>query len=231
MTDIPDTDLYAAEPSVTATERHPEHTMDNLVSGPLRLDENLGKQLPHGHQIYTRLREGAHLSADSPTQFALFRELEQHRDSYTHLFALLGYELVYHPNGFFYFVYPDSVTSQSLTMSRKVALLIYTLIDYLQDNNFDPLATITGEAIARRTFEDTRDHYPDLYQQADLASTEAINGLLEWMNRRGFCQFTGDDQVRFLKPVSRFLEAVEQVTENTEATENTAEVNSVMEDS
>lgn len=180
----------------------------------LFLDENLSTQLPNGRLIYTRLREGTHLSADSPDQFALFKELETHRESYTHLFALLGYELVYHPDGFFYFVYPDSVTGQSLSTSRKVALLIYTLIDFLQDNNYDPAATITSETIELRMIDDTRRHYSDLYEQADLGTLNAITNLLDWMARRGFCQVVSDDHIRFLKPISRFLEAAEQVAEN-----------------
>ncbi len=214
MMDAPAEDLINSTDQETFT---PE-PQPAIVQGPLMLDSNLASHLPQGRLIYTKLREGTHLSADSPDQFPLYKELEQHRESYTHLFALLGYELVYHPDGFFYFIYPDSVTGQSLTTSRKVALLIYTLVDFLQDNNFDPANTISSESIELRLIDDTRNHYSDLYTQADLATMDAVTNLLEWMARRGFCQFVSDERVRFLKPVARFLEAAEELAEAGEVT-------------
>ncbi|MCL6271305.1 hypothetical protein M3P05_15380 [Sansalvadorimonas sp. 2012CJ34-2] len=218
MNNYPDTAEFQQQqmPETTDTSEIMESYQEPAITGPLILDETLAEKLPHSHQIYTRLREGVHLSVDSPDQFPLYKELEQHRDSYTALFSLLGYELIYHPDGFFYFTYPDSTTSQSLTMSRKVALLIFTLIDFLQDNNYDPAATITGEKIALQLLDDTRRHFADLYQQAELSSYDSVSNLLEWMARRGMCLITDEDHIRFLKPINRFLAAAEQVTADAE---------------
>jgi hypothetical protein len=193
------------EQEVISTE--PTVDPENMV-----LNGDLKKHLPNARAIYSKLREGVHLSIDSDEQYPLYKELETYRSAYTSLFGLMGYELIYNPEGFFYFVYVDSITSNSMTMSRKFALLMYTLIDYLQDNNVDPANAILSETVDLQVFEDVRNHYVDLYQQADLHDLNAVISLIEQMAKRGFCQIRGESKVKFLKPIERFIAATEEVT-------------------
>ncbi|MBU2708117.1 chromosome partition protein MukE [Zooshikella marina] len=192
--------------------------MNDITPAPLVLDDQLTKQLPNAKLIYTKLREGVHIAVDALEHYALYKELENHAASYEVLFNLLGYELVYNAEGFFYFRYPDSVTSNSMSTSRKIALLIFTLVDYLQDNNFDPSSMIQDQQIELSLFEKTQECFKDLYTQADMAAPQDLTNLLEWMSKRGFCQIINDTHVKFCKPIERFLAATEAIA-NQQATD------------
>ncbi|MGI0119564.1 chromosome partition protein MukE [Zooshikella sp. RANM57] len=185
--------------------------MNDFTPAPLVIDDQLCKQLPNAKLIYTKLREGVHIAVDALEHYALYKELEKHAASYEVLFNLLGYELVYNTEGFFYFRYPDSVTSNSLSTSRKIALMIFTLVDYLQDNNFDPSSMIQEQQIELSLFEKTQECFKDLYTQADMAAPQDLTSLLEWMSKRGFCQIFNDTHVKFCKPIERFLAATEAI--------------------
>lgn len=187
--------------------------IQTIDDAPLTLDARLFETLPYASDIYSKLRRGVHISANYKDFYPLYRELEAYQDAYQVLFSLLGYQLKHEPQGFYYFAYSQNSSQTGLSQTKKAALLIYALIEYLADNNQEPLHVIYEQEIEQSLLLDVFEHNRDIFSQADIESEDELQKVLRWLELRGFCQFFADKKLRFMPPVDRFLTACEQFSQ------------------
>ena len=123
------------------------------------------EDLPKLREMFQALQSGYHLSNED---FGLYHELQDKEGYYDALFRELGYSLKADQRGYYYFL-PESQAAMNVT-TRRMALLVFVLIEYLADEGVDPYATL-----ARGTFSMSQITGGLFAKHADILR-EAIDG-------------------------------------------------------
>ena len=169
--------------------------------------------LPHLKQIFDDLRRGKHLAeGDGPHVHALREQTE----AYARLFDALGFSLVHHPRGFFYFAADPSanVTDQA----GRMAVFTFILVESLADQG-KPVE----ETLMTHTFNITElphlttDRFVTYMRDVGVTSLEDLRQVLKNMRRLGFAELVGDDLFRFRTPAYRFLDLCSELAAEQEA--------------
>ncbi|OGV73267.1 MAG: hypothetical protein A3K19_14390 [Lentisphaerae bacterium RIFOXYB12_FULL_65_16] len=160
------------------------------------------EDLPKLKELFQTLQSGYHLSNED---FGLYHELQDKEGYYEALFRELGYTLKADQRGYYYFL-PEPQVAMNVT-TRRMALLVFVLIEYLADEGMDPY---TG--IARGNFSMTQitsglfSKHADILRDGGLDSPESIEkSILNNFVGLGFATVNGDE-LRFRPPVNRFLD-------------------------
>jgi chromosome condensin MukBEF MukE localization factor len=159
-------------------------------------------ELPYLEQIFDDLRRGKHLAeGDGPHVHALRENVE----AYARLFDALGFTLVQHPRGFFYFSADPSSTVTD--QAGRMAVFTFILVESLADQGKQ-----VEETLMTHTFNVdelphlSTDRFVTYMRDVGVISVDDIRQVLKNMRRLGFAELVGDDLFRFRTPAYRFLD-------------------------
>jgi chromosome condensin MukBEF MukE localization factor len=163
---------------------------------------------PELAEIFRRLRDGRHLCLEDGKWY---EAIERDTDSFTALFKALGYELVSHRKGIYYFRGDSAVTETA----RKFAVFTFILVEHFGDAGRG-----IEEAVLTNTFalDDlphlTSERYRQTMAEVGVQNVEDLAKLLGSMQRFGFAELAGEDRVRFRRPIYRLLDLCTRVLES-----------------
>lgn len=169
--------------------------------------------------VFRLLRSGRHLCVDDGKNF---RDLELHEQQYTNLFRSLGYDLVRHGQGFYYFGGSNSLSTKGL---RAITLFMMILFQHLEDNKFSDPDRAWERTLTHRIFEINKLPHFETAQRRALMFSLGIDPenlrerVLRLMSRLGMLSLRGGNQFQFRAPIYRFVElcmefSVEEVVTN-----------------
>ena len=159
--------------------------------------------LKHLRDVFQTLSKGYHLSNED---FGLYHELQDHEAVYEELFAALGYTLHVDRRGFCYMTPEDENLVMNVT-TRKMALLLFLVVEYLADSGRDPLTAITrGSLDLPELTEGLVAKAPEMLKEAGMGTVDAVAKVFATtFTRFGFAAVNGNI-IRFRPPVHRFLD-------------------------
>jgi len=158
--------------------------------------------------IYQKLMSGFHITENN---LSLWQSLDQYHEAYQALFSSLGYTLIKDARGYFYFSTPDTTVTMTKT-SRRIALFIYTLIEYWADKGFDPVGALFVQTLNKDAFQKLFDQNTSIYEQIDITSaTEIKNEIIKRMVRLGFAKELGKE-FKLLPSCYRYIDAVLEIS-------------------
>lgn len=156
---------------------------------------------PHLREVFDRLRSGRHLCADDGSLFlALRADFEAHRD----LFGALGFELVQHDRGFYYFRSEVDLGKEA----TQLAVFFFVLIEAWGDDGKDLEGTAfdpRGHAIAELPHL-SRDSWRRCLAEAGVKGSEDLEEVVRRLDRYGFAERVDGDRFRFRVPAWRLFE-------------------------
>lgn len=156
--------------------------------------------LPHMAAVFEALRRGKHLA---PRDGDPFHALAKYEDSYQQLFAKLGFKMVHHPRGFFYFHDRSNFTD----LSARIAVFMFILVEHLADQG----ETVEETVMTRRfAYADLPHLHGERYQtymrEAGVTTPEDLAGIVRTMERFGFARRMDTETFVFDVPIYRFLD-------------------------
>lgn len=157
-------------------------------------------ELPRIGDIFDRLKNGRHISTDDG---ALYKALAENENEFRDLFASLGFSLVHHDRGFFFFK-SDARFSQA---GVRIAVFFFILVEWLSDRG-EPLE----EALFTRLFSSAelphleQKRYRAYMSEAGVDDEDSLDNLLRQMERSGFIRSEGERVFRFRTPAYRLLD-------------------------
>lgn len=175
-------------------------------------------QLPHLSELFERLRSGRHLcEEDDP----LFSALHSRQESFAALFGALGFDLVKHDRGFYYFRAEAELGKEA----SALAVFFFVLVEAWSDAGQDIGETIFAPAGHRCSdlphFK--RESWKQCMAEAGIETDAALNDLVRRMKGYGFTDRIDDDRFRFRTPVWRFLDLCNDIWEENAAATRAAE--------
>ncbi len=169
--------------------------------------------------VYQKLMSGFHITENN---LILWQSLDQNLEAYQALFNSLGYTLIKDARGYFYFSTPDTTVTMTKT-SRRIALFLYTLIEYWADKGYDPVAALFEQALNRDTFERLFNQNTSIFEQIDINSAGDIrNEIIKRMVRLGFAKEIGKEY-KLLAPCYRYIDAVMELSDQFASTDPLAD--------
>ena len=157
-------------------------------------------------QVFRLLRQGKHVCRDDG---AVFRDLERHEGRYRVVFQALGYQLIRHDRGFYYFQGDNTLPTVRL---QAVTLFVLILFQELEEKKFQEPDRAWEKLLTSRIFHvDELPHFAtarrrDLMQSVGvsrIASTEKRGDAYRARNHRAqatadapsYCPPSGGDRV------------------------------------
>lgn len=140
---------------------------------------------------------------------AEFRDLDRNEEQYRALFQGLGYELVHHGQGFYYFRGGNSLTTQRL---RAVTLFTLILFQDLEDKKFQEANRAWERMLLTRVFGINELPHFETPQRRSLmfhvgVTPETLHEkVLRPMARLGMLEMIGSEQFQFRSPIYRFVD-------------------------
>ena len=161
------------------------------------------ESMPSLAELFRLFLSGKHLNRIAEP--ALWAELEQQEDTYSSLFAALGYELRLDGRGFAWFHTPEANSLIGKT-SRQLALLIMVIFE-AQANAGKPLLRFSDWLIDRDCLAEVHE------QQQEVLDAEGLgpDGLVDLINRACNLGFALPEPAgwRLLPAVCRYLDHFE----------------------
>lgn len=160
---------------------------------------------PKGPAVFRALRMGRHLCRDDGEEFY---DLQRRESEYRALFAALGYTLVYHEQGFYYFVGDSTLRSQRL---RQATLFMLILFQDLEDNKFNEPDRSWERTLLERPFM-TRElpHFATAQRRTLMdavgISADSVDKVLRFLLQLGVIEPPEESAFRFKPPVYRFVD-------------------------
>jgi hypothetical protein len=158
--------------------------------------------------LWDKLRLGYHIS---PRDGALYETLYDATkgEEVRELLAMLGYELVRHPRGFFYLA---GETDEFLKQKRLSSFMVVgvVLIDALSQKGDAESVLFPAD---RKPFHPgsfpvfSSDRHRSLLEQIQVKTSEDLADVLRDMVRFGFVEQTDDGEFRMLEPFYRIFDA------------------------
>jgi hypothetical protein len=166
----------------------------------------------HLPELFDKLRSGRHLSADDG---ALYLALRTDFAEYRALFEAIGFDLVEHERGFYYFRSTDDLGKEA----TQLAVFFFVLVEAWGDAGKDLEATAfdpAGHALSALPHM-SRDSWRRCLAEAGIANDDEIAKVVQRMERLGFTERLADDRFRFRTPVWRFFDLCRDVLAEAES--------------
>jgi len=167
----------------------------------------------HLPELFDRLRSGRHLCADDGP---LYLALRVDYATYRTLFAALGFDLVEHDRGFYYFQSSEELGKEA----TQIAVFFFVLVEAWGDAGKDLEATTfdpAGHAVAELPHM-TRESWRCCMAEANVSTEEELSNVVRKLERYGFTERLDDDRFRFRSPAWRFFDLCREVWKETEET-------------
>lgn len=173
--------------------------------------------LPHLRKIFDLLRRGRHIcEADAEYYWAL----KDNFDKYAAFFDQLGFSLMAHGRGFYYF--HELVTFSD--RARRMAVFMFILVEHLADHGEAIEETLLSRLFRIEDLPHFRsDRYRGYMKESDIATEADLNNVLRGMELLGFLKREDDASFRFQRPVYRFLDLCLEVLNDGEPAALSAE--------
>ncbi len=156
--------------------------------------------LPELAEIFHALRRGRHISS---ADGSMFTHLCNHYEAYQTLLLDLGFSLKRHPREFFYLEDHSNFTD----IAGKMALFVFVLVESLADQGLPIEETLMSRSFRMEELPHLQgDRYRELLREADIANSEQLAGVVNYLERYGFVRRQPDDQFELLPPAYRFLD-------------------------
>jgi hypothetical protein len=164
--------------------------------------------------VFRSLRHGRHVCREDGGEY---RDLERNEDQYRALFQALGYKLVHHGQGFYYFEGRQSLSSQ-----RLQAIVLFTLILFqdLEEHKFEEAERAWERALLSKIFKIAElPHFQtsqrrSLLHSVKVTSETLYDNVLKPMSRYGMSEMIGRDQFQLRSPIYRFLDLCLRVADD-----------------
>ncbi|MGE3241673.1 MAG: hypothetical protein AB7G28_19715 [Pirellulales bacterium] len=145
-----------------------------------------------------------------------YRDLERNEEQYSALFHALGYKLIHHGQGFYYFEGRNYLSTQ-----RLQAITLFTLILFqdLEDKKFQEPERAWERNLLGRIFRIAElPHFETSKRRSMLHSVNVTQETLHEkvfkpMIRYGMLEMVGPDQFHFRAPIYRFVELCMQLAQ------------------
>lgn len=163
--------------------------------------------------VFRSLRNGKHICRDD---IAEHRDLERNEELYRALFLGLGYELVHHGQGFYYFKGDNHLSSQRL---QAISLFVLILFQDLEDNKFQESDGAWERRLLTRSFAINELPHFQTPQRRSLMFAVGVTAdtlhekVLRPLVRYGLSEMVGTEQFRFRSPIYRFVDVCMQFAE------------------
>lgn len=170
----------------------------------MNVDAILAK--PHLDGIFNLLRSGKHLSVDDGP---LYLELRAEYGQYRHLFKALGFDLVNHERGFYYFRSGDDVHKEA----THLVVFFFVLVEWWGDGGHDLEAVAFdagGHSLADLPHF-SRESWRACMEEAGVPNEDELANVVKRLERYGFAQRIGEERFRFLTPAWRFFDLCREV--------------------
>lgn len=174
-------------------------------------------------EVFRALKSGKHICRDD---FADFRDVERNEDLYRTLFEGLGYELIHHGQGFYYFKGGNQLSTLRL---QAMALFVFILFQDLEDRKFQDAERMWERKLLTRSFKVVElPHFQTSQRRSLLLSLgvtpETLHEkVMKPMARYGMLEMTGNDHFQFRSPIYRFIDLCLAVAENPQKVEGSRE--------
>lgn len=170
-------------------------------------------ELPRLDEIFDALRKGRHLASEDAD---LYFDLHNNEAAFTELFARLGFELIKHPRGFYYFKGDTDISDTT----ARMAVFMFVLVETLADVG----ASVEEQIMTSLFFVEKLEHlrrerYRDIMLEAGIPTEEDLRQTLRTMERFGFLKMESPDSFRFKVPSYRFLDLCLEIHKETETPE------------
>ena len=179
--------------------------------------------LVHLPLLFDKLRSGRHISVSDDH---LFLALRSNFAGYETLFGALGFTLVRHERGFYYFQSPEDLGKGA----SKMAVFFFVLVEAWGDDGRD-LEEVAfdekGHALAELPHF-TREGWRQCLTDAELSTDDDLAQVVRRMEQYGFAERINEgSRFRFLMPAWRFFDLCLDVlrSESEEANERSEEAN------
>ncbi len=168
-------------------------------------------ELPYLSELFHLLQTGKHLCHDDGEKYWA---LENDKDNYKNCFAALGYELVEHVKGFFYFKQEGKANTEN---TKKMALFIFVLIEHLDKRENDLEAALME---TRFSFENLphlkSERYRELMDEVNIKDESGLVAVGNTMQTYGFATLFGKSSFEFKPPIYRFFDLCASFTNTQE---------------
>ena len=165
--------------------------------------------------IFRLLRGGRHLCADDGADY---RDIRSNEDTYRVLFVALGYELVSHGQGFFYFKGSKYLSTKRL---KAITLFMFILFQDLEEKKFQEADRAWERKLLMRTFKIAElPHFATPQRRSVLslvgvAESTLRDTVLTPMERMGMLATTAKGEFEFRAPIYRFVDLCMQFSGET----------------
>lgn len=176
--------------------------------------------------VFRALKSGKHICRDD---FADFRDVEKNEDLYRTLFAGLGYELIHHGQGFYYFKGGNQLSTLRL---QAMALFVFILFQDLEDKKFQDAERMWERKLLTRSFNIAELPHFQTSQRRSLLFSLGVTPetlyekVLKPMVRYGMLEMTGTDHFQFRSPIYRFIDLCLAMAEDPQKVEPSQELSS-----
>ena len=157
-------------------------------------------------QAFQLLRRGKHVCRDDG---AAFRDLERHEDRYRVVFLALGYQLIRHDRGFYYFQGDNTLPTVRL---QAMTLFVLILFQELEEKKSQEPDRAWEKSLTSRIFHvDELPHFAtagrrDLMQSVGVTRANLNEKALRDLGRLGMLEMITPSQFRLRPPVYRFVD-------------------------
>jgi hypothetical protein len=165
----------------------------------------------HLPDLFDRLRSGRHLCADDG---ALFLALRADFGTYRALFEAIGFDLVEHERGFYYFRSGEDLGKEA----TQLAVFFFVLVEAWGDagKDLEAAAFDPGGHAVDDLPHMTRESWRRCMEEAGVVTGEDLADLVRNLARYGFTERVGDDRFRFRTPSWRFFDLCLEVLADSE---------------
>lgn len=165
-------------------------------------------------EVFRSLRSGKHISRDD---VADYRDLDRNEEMYRALFSGLGYELVHHGQGFYYFKGSNQLSTQRM---QAIALFVLILFQDLEDKKFQDADRAWERKLLLRAFAINELPHFQTTQRRSMLLTVGVTPeslqekVLRPMARYGMLEMTGPEHFQFRSPIYRFVDVCMKFAED-----------------
>lgn len=166
-------------------------------------------ELKHSQEIYKKLTRAYHISKHN---IDLYVEIANFEQDYINLFKLLGFELVYDSNDFYYLAGDDKADLGIGT--EKAMILIALLAEHTNETAIDPTQFFADE-FDSNILPNILESGKEVLSKKSINNVEDIEKILDWLTGRGFLYKNARKYV-FLKPIHRFLDVLSEIDKSSQ---------------
>ncbi len=167
---------------------------------------------PHLKDAFNLFRTGKHLSADDGP---LFLAVRADYEAYRTLFGALGFNLVQHDRGFYYFQSAEDLGKEA----AQLVVFFFVLVEAWGDAGLGLEATAfePGGHALKDLPHFSRESWRACMTEAGVPDADELENLVKKLERYGFSERVGEDRFRFRTPAWRFFDLCREMWEETEA--------------